>query len=71
MQTIFVETKVSNILINVYRNGGEKMKWKKSDHKSVVITDIQIFEKISELGTAGWAPPEQYLGQSKDRFVIE
>ena len=67
----FVETKLSNILINVDKNGGKKMKWKNSDPKSVVITDIQILENMSVLGTAGWAPPEQYLGQFKDRFVIK
>ena len=46
------------------------MKWKSGkDHpKSVVITDFGISRSIkaseykSSMGTAGWAPPEQWLG---------
>ena len=45
------------------------MKWKSGeDHpKSVVITDFGISRRVGEYrranGTAGWAPPEQWLGQ--------
>ena len=54
-------------MINVHEN----MKWKngKNYPKSVVITDFSISTSIKDseykraVGTAGWAPPEQWLGQ--------
>ena len=47
------------------------MKWKsgKNYSKSVVITDFSISSSLNgseykrAVGTAGWAPPEQWLGQ--------
>ena len=54
-------------MINVHEN----MKWKsgKNYPKSVVITDFSIASSLNDsddkraVGTAGWAPPEQWLGQ--------
>ena len=51
------------------------MKWKNGpdNPKSVVITDFQIFEKVDKtsiFGTAGWAPPEQWIGQFMERFFV-
>ena len=62
---LIVETGQSNILINVHKDGSKKMRWKNgSDYpKSVVITDFQIFDTDEIFGSAGWAPPEQWLGQ--------
>ena len=53
-------------MINVHEN----MKWKsgKNYPKSVVITDFSISSSLNgseykrAVGTAGWAPPEQWLG---------
>ena len=47
------------------------MKWKSGDQnpKSVVITDFGISTSIrvsdykKSVGTAGWAPPEQWIGK--------
>ena len=58
-------------MINVHKDDEKKMKWKSGkDHpKSVVITDfgistsIRVSEYKRAVGTAGWAPPEQWLGQ--------
>lgn len=62
-------------MLNVYKEGdkmGKKvMKWKSGcEHpKSVVITDfgtatsIPSRKKKDTIGTAGWAPPEQWLGE--------
>ena len=69
--SLFVEkTFQSNILINVHKDEGNKMKWKSgtTNPKSVVITDFGISTSIRvsdykrAVGTAGWAPPEQWLG---------
>ena len=57
-------------MINVHKENNRKMKWKSGpDHpKSVVITDFGISTSIRvsdykrAVGTAGWAPPEQWLG---------
>ena len=57
-------------MINVHKENNRKMKWKSGmDHpKSVVITDFGISTSIlvsdykRGVGTAGWAPPEQWLG---------
>ena len=44
------------------------MKWKSENAKSVVITDFGISTSIrvsdykKSVGTAGWAPPEQWIG---------
>ena len=55
-------------MINVHEN----MKWKsgKNYPKSVVITDFSNASSLNDsthykraVGTAGWAPPEQWLGQ--------
>ena len=62
---------LSNILINVHKDSENKMRWKSGDAfpKSVVITDFGISTSIRvsdykrAVGTAGWAPPEQWLGQ--------
>ena len=72
----------SNILINVYKDDHNMMKWKsgKNHPKSVVITDFGISLFIrkraseygrrvrykSSTGTAGWAPPEQWLGDDME-----
>ena len=56
--------------MNVHKNNEKLMKWKSGpDHpKSVVITDfgistsIRVSEYKGAVGTAGWAPPEQWLG---------
>ena len=57
-------------MINIYKNHNNKLKWKSGEEhpQSVVITDITISddpvtEYMSGMGTAGWAPPEQWLGQ--------
>ena len=65
------ENSNSNILINVHKDAKNKMKWKSGIKypKSVVITDfgistsIRVSEYKRAVGTAGWAPPEQWLGQ--------
>ena len=61
------DIKLSNILIRV----DKKMKrWQKEDETAVVITDFGISRSFDEidtiygLGTAGWAPPEQWLSKS-------
>ena len=69
--SIFKWKPYSNISINVYKDGHKKMKWKsgKDYPKSVVITDFGISSsiRVSEYrranGTAGWAPPEQWLSE--------
>ena len=61
----------SNIMINVYRDVENNMKWKSGQRypKSLAITDfgrltsIRISEHMGGSGTSGWAPPEQWLGQ--------
>ena len=61
-------------MINVHEN----MKWKsgKNYPKSVVITDFSISTSIRDsenkpaVGTPGWAPPEQWLGQDMKRSVF-
>ena len=63
------ENHLSNILLNVHSEPGESyMKWKSENAKSVVITDFGISTSIrvsdykKSVGTAGWAPPEQWIG---------
>ena len=54
------------------------MRWKSGDAypKSVVITDFGISTSIRvsdykrAVGTAGWAPPEQWLGQFMKWLVM-
>ena len=61
----------SNILLHVHKDEANRMKWKSgpSYPKSVVITDfgisrsIRVSEQKRGVGTAGWAPPEQWIGQ--------
>ena len=66
---IYLKIFESNILINVHKEGENKMKWKSGHPKSAVITDfgistsIRVSEYKRAVGTAGWAPPEQWLGQ--------
>ena len=67
---------LSNILLNVYLDEKNKMKWKHGVEypKSIVITDFGIssFFRVGEykraVGTAGWAPPEQFLDRFSKRF---
>ena len=62
------QTKASNILINVYSDQDKFMRWKSEKLKSAVLTDfgistsIRVSEFKRPVGTAGWAPPEQWLG---------
>ena len=56
-------------MINIHKDEKNKLKWKSGyeDWQSVAITDITISsapkqEFMSGMGTAGWAPPEQWLG---------
>ena len=57
----------SNILLNVNKD----MTWKSGgdNPKSVVITDfgistsIRVSDHKKSAGTAGWAPPEQWIGK--------
>ena len=57
-------------MVNVHKNEEKMMKWKSGPRypKSVVITDfgistsIRVSEYNRAVGTAGWAPPEQWLG---------
>jgi len=66
---IYLKISESNILLNVYKEGENKMKWKSGNPKSAVITDFGISTSIRvsdykrAAGTAGWAPPEQWLDQ--------
>ena len=62
----------SNIMINVHTNEESVVKWKSGpEHaKSAVITDYEPVGSIrfrdrymNGKGTAGWASPEQWLGQ--------
>ena len=62
-------------MINIHKDEENKLKWKsgKEHPQSAVITDLTItnartVEFMSGMGTAGWAPPEQWLGQFYDRF---
>ena len=64
-------------MINVHKNvqkdaeGKETtmIRWKSDDTKSAVITDFGISTSIRvkdykrAVGTAGWAPPEQWLAE--------
>ena len=70
-QCVIVETRLSNILIKVHKDGSKKMRWKNgSDYpKSVVISDFQLFETDEIFGSVGWAPPEQWLGISRSVFL--
>ena len=69
-QPINFQTFVSNILLDVYKDTNGKYKWKSGEEnpKSVVITDFGISNSIrvsdhkKSAGTAGWAPPEQWIG---------
>ena len=64
------KTSLSNILLNVYEDIDGKFKWKSGEEnpKSVVITDFGISNSIrvsdhkKSAGTAGWTPPEQWIG---------
>ena len=60
-------------MLNVYKKGEKRLKWKSGcEHPtSVVITDFGMATSIQSgeskdigVGTAGWAPPEQWLGES-------
>ena len=57
----------SNILLNV--NTEKKWKSGAENSKSVVITDfgistsIRVSDHKKSAGTAGWAPPEQWIGK--------
>ena len=70
-QAINFKTSFSNILLNVYKDINGKFKWKSGDEnpKSVVITDFGIssfflsIDQQESAGTAGWAPPEQWIGK--------
>ena len=69
----------SNILLNVHKKGDLNMKWKSGDQnpKSVVITDFGISTSIrvsdykKSVGTAGWAPPEQWIGKFHVPLVLK
>ena len=59
-------------MLNVHKEGEKRMKWKSGcEHpQSVVITDFGLPTSIQSqekkdivFGTAGWAPPEQWLGE--------
>ena len=59
-------------MVNVHKDEENKMKWKRGSRypKSVVITDYELAKSIRirerymvVKGTAGWAPPEQWLAQ--------
>ena len=58
-------------MIRIHKDEDNKIKWKsgKEHPQSVVITDLTITqvdqaeEFMSGMGTAGWAPPEQWLSQ--------
>ena len=58
-------------MLNVYKDIHGKFKWKSGEEnqKSVVITDFGISNSIrvsdhkTLSGTAGWAPPEQWIGK--------
>ena len=57
-------------MLNIYKDNENKLKWKSGieNSHSVVIADITISdapvtEYMKGVGTAGWAPPEQWLGQ--------
>ena len=73
---IYLIIYLSNILLNVYFDEKNKMKWKHGIEypKSIVITDFGIssFFRVGEYkpacGTAGWAPPEQFLDRFSKRF---
>ena len=59
-------------MINVHRDEENNMKWKSgaTNPKSLAITDFSGITSIRlnrdymrGAGTAGWAPPEQWIGQ--------
>ena len=56
----------------MHKAGSKRMRWKNGSNypKSVVISDFQIFETEEIFGSAGWAPPEQWLGQFISRSVF-
>ena len=56
----------------MHKDGSKRMRWKNGSNypKSVVISDFQIFETDEIFGSAGWAPPEQWLGQIISRLVF-
>ena len=56
-------TNISNILINVEIDKHNRIKWNDESSKSLVISDYQMFEASRAFGSAGWAPPEQWLGR--------
>ena len=66
-------------MINVYNEDpndkSKYMRWKSEKPKSAVITDfgistsIRVSEYKRAVGTAGWAPPEQWLGRFHERYV--
>ena len=49
-------------MINVKKDEFNRVRW---NEKDVVITDYEISQSRQARGTAGWAPPEQWLGQIK------
>ena len=61
----------SNISLNVHKKGDLYMKWKSGEQypKSVVISDfgistsLRVSDHKKSVGTAGWAPPEQWIGK--------
>ena len=63
--------------MHVHKDKLNRMKWKNGSKypKSVVITDfgistsIRVGEYARGIGTAGWAPPEQWLGQFQKWLV--
>ena len=75
----------SNILINVSIDKNQ-LKWERGDRKSVVLTDFELFRPNKNnrtktnriVGTAGWAPPEQWCpsnhadgrSQSIERYFL-
>ena len=69
----------SNISLNVHKEGDLKMKWKSGEQhpKSVVISDFGISTSIrngdykKSVGTAGWAPPEQWIGKFHVPLVLK
>ena len=65
-------------MLDVYKDTNGKYKWKSGEEnpKSVVITDfgistsIRVSDHKKSAGTAGWAPPEQWIGNFYKPWVF-
>ena len=50
------------------KDENNKFKWKSGsdNEQSVVLTDFELFETDRIVGTAGWAPPEQWCPEKSE-----